>query len=50
VFGHAEFRVRVEILPDGGEFGVVAANGVEGGHGCSEVEDGVILHRGSGAV
>ena len=36
VFRHAKFGMGVEILPDGGEFGLVAANGIEGGHGGSQ--------------
>ena len=36
MFGHAEFGMGVEILPDGGQFGMVAANGIEGGHGGSQ--------------
>jgi len=29
VLGHAKFRMGMEILPYGGQFGVVAANGVK---------------------
>jgi hypothetical protein len=34
-FRHAEFRMGMQIPPKGSEFGVVAANGINRGHGGS---------------
>jgi hypothetical protein len=34
-FRHAEFRMGMQVMPEGSEFGLVAADGVNRGHGGS---------------